>query len=366
MYITGVRQRMIWIKERKIKMIRKRQLRMGLCFLIALAVCIIGEQAATGAEKIVLRLSHANQVTHIRHKSAVKWKELLEKESKGRVEVKIFPSSQLYKSTEEIPALLTGGLDVAVTHGGPIGALVPEWELFIAPFLWPNDGFNFEASTKFIGSDVVRRLMVSKAEEKGLKLCGFVTAVGGGGEFSTTKRQVRKIDDFKGLKMNTMGGWLRFAAVKALGASCVTMPKSEVGQALAQGTLDGEFSTVSDALTSGYPVNYIHWWPSWGNDTGAGFWMSMKKFNSLPDDIKKLITDVVTPETQKYALREVVALEQQSIVELKKRGKIFVNPDPGTLEECARRTEYVLNMYGEKFGKDGQELVRVAKEMVRK
>ena len=115
--------------------------------------------------------------------------------------------------------------------------------------------------------------------------------------------------------MNTLAGWLRFEAVKALGASCVTMPKSEVGEALAQGTLDGEFSTVSDVLTSGYPVKYIHWWPSWCNDTGAGFLMNMKKWNSLPDDIKKLIDNYVTPETQKWTNKQVLVDEAQSVIE---------------------------------------------------
>ena len=201
----------------------------GLFRVFSLAFTLIlsclGETAAAPAEKIVLRLSHANQVTYIRHKSAVKWKEFLEKESKERVEVKIFPSSQLYKSTEEINGMMMGGLDMVAAHGGPISSLIPQWDIFIMPFFWPNDGKNFEPSWKFKNSEIVKRLLIAKLEQKGIKFIGFMTALGGAAEFSTTNRPVRKVSDFKGLKLNTLAGWLRFEAVKALGASCVTMPK---------------------------------------------------------------------------------------------------------------------------------------------
>ena len=333
---------------------------------VALFLSFLGEPSAAAAEKIVLRLSHGNQVNHIRHKSALMWKELLEKESKGRVEVKIFPASQLYKSTEEISALMMGGLDMVAAHGGPISSLVPQWDIFIMPFFWPNDGKNFDPAWKFKESEVVKRVMIPKLEQKGVKFIGFMTALGGGAEFSTTNRPVKKVSDLKGLKLNTLAGWLRFEAVKALGASCVTMPKSEVGEALAQGTLDGEFSTVSDVLTSGYPVKYIHWWPTWCNDTGAGFLMNMKKWNSLPEDIKKLIDNLVTPETQKWTNKQVLVEEAQSVIELKNRKMIFVDPDPGTLEECAKREQFLWELYEKKFGKDGQEIIRTAKQMMGK
>jgi len=296
--------------------------------------------------------------------SAVYWKNLLEQKSNGRVKVIIYPAGQLYKSTEEINALLIGGVDMVAAHGGPISSLVPEWDIFIMPFLWPNDGYNFDSAWRFKQSDVVKRLLVAKLEKKGVKFIGFMTALGGAGEFSTMNRPVKKVSDFKGLKMNTLAGGLRFEAVKALGASCVTMPKTEIAQALSQGTLDGEFSTTADVLTSGYPTKYIHWWPTWCNDTGAGFLMNMKKWNSLPADIKKLIDEVVTPETQKYANKQVLVEEAKSIRELQKRKAIFVQPEPGTIEECARLVQPVYDSYVKKYGKTGEELMSTARKMI--
>lgn len=338
--------------------------------VVSFSMGLLGTGSATAAEKkadgkIVIRLSHANATNFIRHKSALKWKEVLERESKGQVEVKIYPASQIYKSNEEMNAMLMGNLDMAALGGGgQIGTIVPEFEFFSMLFFWPNDGKNFESAWRFKNSDVVKKLLISKLEQKGIKHLGFITGAGGPASFSTTNKPVRSVADFKGLKINSLSGWLRREASKSIGFSLVTVPKSEVGQALSQGTIDGEWSTVADCLTSGYPVKYMHWWHNFSNDTGSSFVMSMKTWNSLPENIRKIIDTVVTPETQQYTNKQVIIDEAAAVAELQKRGVTFVTPSPGTIEEMTRRLNHVPDMYAEKFGQEGKELVRVAREMI--
>jgi TRAP-type C4-dicarboxylate transport system substrate-binding protein len=89
--------------------------------------------------------------------------------------------------------------------------------------------------------------------------------------------------------------------------------------------------------------------------------MNMKKWNSLPDDIKKIIDSYVTPEAQKWTNKEVLAEESLAVTELKKRGMQFVDPDPGTIAECKQRIGPVYDMYEKKYGKEGQELLAAAK-----
>lgn len=342
----------------------------GLSLALAITIVLAYPNEAVAApadpsQKIILRFSHGYQTTYIRHKSAMKWKELLERESKGQVEVKIYPAGQLVKSTEEMNALMMGSVDMAATHGGPISSIVPLWDIFVMPFFWPNDGKNFEPAWKFKQSEIVRKIMISKVEEKGIKFIGFNTVVGASSEFSTIKRPVKKISDFKGLKMNTAAGWLRYEAVRTLGASCVSMSSTEIAQALAQGTIDGEFGTYTNVLAAGYPVKYVHWWPSWCNDTGAAFLMNMKKWNSLPENIKKLIDNSITPEMQNWTNREVLVEEAQALIELKKRG-IQVESDPELQQECAKKLQTLPDVFAEKYGKDGQDLITGARALMGK
>ncbi|MCX5841731.1 MAG: TRAP transporter substrate-binding protein [Deltaproteobacteria bacterium] len=343
---------------------------LGVFLVVSFSIVFLGTENAAALEtssdgKIVIRLSHANNINFIRHKSALKWKEALERESKGKIEVKIYPASQIYKSNEELNALLMGNLDMAAFGGGgQMSTLVPEWELFNLVFFWPNDGKNFQSAWRFKNSEIVKKLLISKVEQKGLKFLGFVTGAGGPSSISTTKRPIRVVSDFKGLKINTLGGWQRREAAKSLGFSMVTVPKSEVGQALALGTIDGEWSTVADCLTSGYPVKYMHWWPSFSNDTGSSFVMSMKTWNSLPENIRKVIDTTVTPETQKYTNEQVIVDEAAAVEELKKRGVAFIEPSPGTIEGITSRLSYIPGMYAEKFGEEGKALIETAQKMI--
>lgn len=313
------------------------------------------------AAQITIRIAHDYPPTHIRHKSCVKWKELLEKESKGQVEVKIYPAGQLMKGSQAIDGAMTGTVDMIAVHGGMISPIVPLWDIFQMPFLWPNDGKNFEPAWKFKQSEIVKKIIIPKLEQKGIKFTGFVTALGGSAEFSTTNRAVRKVEDFKGLKMNTSAGWMRFEAVKALGASCISMPTTEIAMALSQGTIDGEFGTTTNTLASGLPVKYVHWWPSWSNDSGSSFLMNMGKWNSLPKNIKDMIDNLVTPETQKWTNKAIVDEEMTAVVELKKRGCQFIDPAPGTLEECQKRVVILFDIYEKRFGKEGSELISAAR-----
>ncbi len=340
------------------------------CFRLMLgfflgAMFVLGVHLESKAAPITIRVAHDYPTTYIRHKSCAKWKELLEKESKGQVEVKIYPAGQLVKGAAAIDGTVTGTVDMVAVHGGMISPIVPLWDIFQMPFLWPNDGKNFEPAWRFKQSEIVKKIIIPKLEQKGIKFMGFVTALGGSAEFSTTGRAVRKVADFKGLKMNTSAGWMRFEAVKALGASCVTLPMVEVAMALSQGTVDGEFGTTTNVLASGYPVKFVHWWPSWSNDSGSCFLMNMAKWNSLPKNIKDMIENLVTPETQKWTNKEIVEEEVSAVTELKKRGFQFIDPDPGTLEECQKRVAVLFDMYEKKFGKEGGDLIKAAREMAK-
>ena len=67
-------------------------------FLVILSGCsntgTTGEAKAGPKAEYVLRLGHLQTETHPYHKGALRFKELVEKESNGRIQIDIFPSSQ--------------------------------------------------------------------------------------------------------------------------------------------------------------------------------------------------------------------------------------------------------------------------------
>ena len=56
--------------------------------------------------------------------------------------------------------------------------------------------------------------------------------------------------------------------------------------------------------------------------------------------------------------------EAASVGELKKRGKVIVEPDPGTFDECKKRIAPLHEAFEKKYGGDARELITAAKAML--
>ena len=80
-----------------------------------LAVAIAAFALVTGAQAqqpIVVKFSHVVAEDTPKGKGALKFKELAEARTKGRVKVEVYPNSQLYKDREEIEALQLGAVQM--------------------------------------------------------------------------------------------------------------------------------------------------------------------------------------------------------------------------------------------------------------
>jgi TRAP-type C4-dicarboxylate transport system substrate-binding protein len=130
------------------------------------------------------------------------------------------------------------------------------------------------------------------AEHKGVKVLILFTHQPGGPH--TTKKPIRTMDDFKGLR-------LRFASppirdlVQGLGATPVGVPPTEIAEQLQKGTIDGTFIDYGGAGiafklggTIKYSTELYAYVASFGLAMNEDFW------NKLPPDLKKLVIDTTT------------------------------------------------------------------------
>src|ERR1700759_4708268 len=72
------------------------------------AVFMLAPVAALADEPIVIKFSHVVANDTPKGKGALKFKELAEKYTGGKVRVEVYPNSSLYKDKEEIEALQLG------------------------------------------------------------------------------------------------------------------------------------------------------------------------------------------------------------------------------------------------------------------
>jgi len=150
---------------------------------------------------------------------------------KDKVRVRTYPAAQLYTGQEEIQAVIKGEIQIAFVIGSALELIDPSLELIKLPFLFPD----VETSYKVLEGSVGNKLF-SKLTGKGLSVLGMVSS--GDVVISNSKRPIKSVDDFKGLKMRSFGR-MGAATLKALGAMSIVTASEETYTALQQGVIEG-------------------------------------------------------------------------------------------------------------------------------
>ena len=257
----------------------------SLCLLAALGLAWSG--ALFAQQKIEMKLAYFVGDQHAMSQWLIKWSEQLEKGSGGRIAVKRFPSAQMGPTPQHYDFARTGQADVTwFLHGGTPGRF-PLTEIVNLPFMVGSA----EVGVKVLNDSQLRAKYLD-AEHKGVKVLMLLTHQPGGPH--TTRKPIRTLDDFKGLR-------LRFASptvrdfVQALGATPVGVQPTDVSDQLQKGTLDGAFMDYGGAGIAfklggiiKYSTELYSYVTSFGIAMNEDFW------NKLPPDLKKLVTDSVT------------------------------------------------------------------------
>jgi TRAP-type C4-dicarboxylate transport system substrate-binding protein len=83
-------------------------------------------QQAAGAPAMSLKFSHILAKDTPKGKGADRFAELVKQKSGGRIEVQVYPNSELYKDAEELEALQNGAIQFIAPSPDKFGSLAPE------------------------------------------------------------------------------------------------------------------------------------------------------------------------------------------------------------------------------------------------
>ena len=263
--------------------------------LVQFAGAAIAFALFTGAQTqqpIVVKFSHVVTDDTPKGKGAIRFKELAEAKTRGRVKVEIYPNSQLYKDREELEALQLGAVQMlapSVSKFGPLG--VRKFEVFDLPYMFADERSLEQVVEGPVGTGLFKLL-----EPKGI--VGLAYWFNGFKEF-TANKPLRKLDDFRGLKIRIQSSKVIEGEIKALGAIPQVMAFSEVYTALQQGVVDGEENTPSNKYTQKMHEVQKHMTMS---DHGVVMYavvVNKKFWDGLPADIRKALSESMA-ETTRY------------------------------------------------------------------
>lgn len=258
-------------------------------FLIGIALVLVFALAFTVTsvakpQKYVIRVGIGLNDKSAQYASLKYFKELVEKNSGGRIEVQLYHSSQLGDDREMMEALQMGTQEMTCPSTAPIAGFVNDFKVFDLPFLFPSE----EAADYVLDSEVGQKLL-KKLENVGI--VGLAYWENGYRHLTNSKRPVRTPADLKGLKIRTMENPIHLATFRILGANPTPMAFGELFSAMQQGVVDGQenpWGTIY--LQKFYEVQ------KYATDTGhfySPFVLMISKvfWDKLPADLQKVIKD---------------------------------------------------------------------------
>lgn len=218
-----------------------RQFKLALGFATLLAgFAMMG--TAQAQAPIVIKFSHVVTDAAPKGKAALRFKELAEKYTGGRVKIEIYPNSTLYKDAEEMEALQLGAVQMlapSTAKFAPLG--VKEFEVLDLPFLFKDQATYDNAINGPLGQGLFKRL-----EAKGIRGLGYWD---NGFYVISANRPLIKPDDLRGLKIRISGSKVDDQTLRLMGANPQIMAFSELYQALQSGVVDGAQNTASNYTT---------------------------------------------------------------------------------------------------------------------
>lgn len=322
-----------------------------LVFFITILVLLSGcSSIAQGnaKEEYVLRLGHLQTETHPYHAGALKFKELVEKESDGRVKIHIFPSSQLGSGRDQIEGTQIGSIHFHIGSVAPVTNFAPKFNLLNMPYLFESREHAFRVLDGEIGKDIA-----SDLEPKGLINLGYME--NGWRHITNNKHPISNSSDASKLKLRVQESPTYISFVKSLGSTAVPIPFGELYTALEQKVVDGQENPLAQIY-----YNKIHEVQSYltlsaHNYDAAIFIMSKTTFDTLPSDIQLIITKA---SQEAISHERKVALEEEAgLLEKLRQSDIQIEENPD-LESFRKSVEVVYEEFEDSIGKDLIEKVK--------
>ena len=207
--------------------------------VVAGAVALSFATSALAQAPLVIKFSHVVAEATPKGQGALKFKEAAEKLLPGKVQVQVFPSSQLFGDAKELEAVLLGDVQFIAPSLSKFDRYTKKIQLFDLPFL-----FDDIAAVDRFQQSAAGKALLDSMKTRGLQGLGYWH--NGMKQLSTNKDKLARPDDARGLKFRIQASDVLEAQFRAIGANPQKMAFSEVYQALQTGVVDGQENTWSN------------------------------------------------------------------------------------------------------------------------
>jgi tripartite ATP-independent transporter DctP family solute receptor len=268
----------------------------------------------------------------------------IKQETKGRVDIQLFPSSQLGSDTDTLSQLRSGGVEFFTLSGLILATLVPAASINGIGFAFPDYPAVWKAMDGDLGAYI--RSQITKAN---LVVMDKIWDNGFRQTTSST-RPINTPEDFKGFKIRVPVSPLWTSMFKAFDASPASINFNEVYSALQTKIVEGQENPL--ALISTAKLYEVQRYCSLTNHMWDGFWFlaNRRAWERLPEDVRAIVAKNVNAAAVK-AREDTEKLNAGLQSELAGKGLVFNQPDLKPFREKLRQAGF----YAEWKAKYGDE-----------
>jgi TRAP-type transport system periplasmic protein len=242
--------------------------------------------------------------------------------SSGRVNITVFPNSQLGGDPEMLSQLRAGGIELLAAPSMTLSTLVPLSGL-------PSVGFAFQSYDQVWAAidgtvgDVVRDAItktgvvpMKKAWDNGFRQ---IT--------SSSSRQINSVEDLKGFKIRVPVTALLTSLFSGLGALPSSISVSELYSALQTHIVEGQENPLAQVSTN--KMYEVQKYCALSNHCWSGYWVlgNRKTLAGVPPDLLAIINECFDAAAVKERA-DLLDMDRSLQAELTGKGMVFNKPDP--------------------------------------
>lgn len=290
-------------------------------------------QAPPAAKKFVFRLSHSHAPDAEQsaiHIMALKFQELAAKKTNNQAEIQIFPANQLGEERVVVEGVKMGTIDMMSSGTAIWVNFAPKLGVLDLPYVFKE----FDHVHKLLDGPAGEELAKHVEQSTGARVLGWYDSFGFR-NVGTKSKEVKKLEDLKGLKIRVIQTPTYVRTFELLGASPTPMAFGEVYTSIQTGVLDGwEHDPPTMVTQKMYEVTkYVA-----RTEHLFGVLLltvNAKKLDALPADVKKGVEEAAR-EACNYARSLAPEKEQAALKVLKDKGMVINDFDKAQAVEKVR------------------------------
>jgi tripartite ATP-independent transporter DctP family solute receptor len=296
------------------------------------------------AAEFSLKYGNNLPVTHPLNVRAQEAADRIAKDSKGRVEIKIFPNNQLGGDTDMLAQVRSGGIDFFTPSALVIATLVPVAAINATGFAFSDYSQVWGAMDGKVGAHV--RAAIGK-----MRLHAFEKMWDNGfRQMTSSKGPINTAKDMDGLKIRVPVSPLSVSMFKGLGASPASLQFSEVYSALQTRIVDAQENPLPIIQVA--KLFEVQKNCSLSNHIWDGFWFiaNGRMWESLPADLKTVVSGAINDAGLKQR-EDIKKLNETLQADLAAKGLAFNKANPDSFRAKLREAGF----YAEWKGRFGDE-----------